>query len=237
MDPDAYTTYFGGIETLKADDVVTLYPTEVELKEYGLSAAQPCSTLSFTVLGEQVTLRIGDFSGSFYYVYREGVPAVYRLSSLAVTWEGADEYALMTRYLMAPDPAALRSVQIEGAELSVQFVNTGAGWLWNDVPLSDETFDSFYLLLCSLRAEYEIEDPVQNILPEMTVTFVYNEPIEEEGQTDYRTDVIRFIPYGIKRHAIEINGEARYAVRSTYVSTILSALGGLWDGQVLELSW
>ena len=236
VDPDAFKTYFGDLNTLKATDVVTLYPTEVELREYGLSAEQPRSVLSFTVLGEQVTLRIGDFSGSFYYVYREGVPAVYRLSALAVTWEGADEYALMTRYLMTPDPDTLREIRVEGTGVSAQFVKTSTGWNWNGDPLSGETFDSFYRLLCSLRAEYEIEDPVQNILPEMTVTFVYDEPTGEE-EPEYRTDVIRFVPYGIKRHAIEINGEARYAVRSTYVSAILSALSGLWDGQVLNLSW
>ena len=237
VDPDAFETYFGGLKSLKAEDVVTLYPTDVELKEYGISADAPKNTLSFTVLGETVTLRIGNFSGDFYYVYREGIPAVYRLSALSVTWDGADEYALMSRYLMAPDPDTLHSIQIEGEGVSGQFIRTETGWLWKDAPLSEETFDSFYRLLCSLRAEYQIEDPVQNILPEMTVTFVYNENTQQEGTSGPRTDIIRFIPYGIKRHAIEINGEACYAVRSTYVSTVLSALSNLQDGQVLDSSW
>ncbi len=53
----------------------------------------------------------------------------------------------------------------------------------------------------------------------------------------YRTDVICFIPYGPKRHAIEINGAALYAVRSTYATKVLGVLATLQDGQQVPASW
>ena len=239
VDPDAFETYFGELASLKASGVVTLYPSDVELRQYGLSNTSDYSTLSFTLLGEQVTLRIGNLAGDFYYVYREGVPAVYRLSASDAHWVGVTRYALMSRYLMAPTVDTLREIRIDTKDTSYLFDLTGSGILFNDQSLSAETFEQFYTLLCSVRAEYEMEDPLQNIPPELTVTFVYDEPAVNPQQEDqlYRTEVVRFIPYGIKRHAIEIDGVAEYAVRSSYVSRILSVLPLLEDGQTIDPTW
>ena len=53
----------------------------------------------------------------------------------------------------------------------------------------------------------------------------------------YRTDVVRFIPYGAKRCAIEINGSAAYVVRSAYVTRVLEAMDGLGSGQPVSAAW
>ncbi len=245
VDPDAYETYFGGLGGLEADGVVTMRPTAVDLKEYGLADEDACDGISFTMLGQTVRLRLGRLSGDFYYVLREGVPAIYRLSRLAVTWDDADEYALMSRYLMAPDPDKVQEILIEGGGASYHFTLDNGFVSLDGAPLTADTFDSFYALLCSLRAEYKLGDPAQNIPPDLTVTFVYTDPAgpasspAPDGAQDsfYRTDVIRFIPYGPKRHAIEINGAALYAVRSTYVTKVLGVLATLQDGQIVSAVW
>lgn len=238
VDPDAFNTYFDNLTSLRASGAVTLYPSEAELQMYGLSDANDYTTLSFTLLGKSVSFRIGNCSGGFYYVYREGVPAIYRLAEGDAHWVGVSWYALMSRYLMAPALNSLRQIQIEADGQSYLFDLTGDRVRFNDKYLSDETFGQFYQLLCSVRAEYQMEEPLQNIPPEMTVTFVYNEPARQpQGGQLYRTEVIRFIPYGIKRHAIEIDGVAQYAVRSSYLSRVLAVLPSLSDGQTISPNW
>ena len=245
VDPDAYETYFGELGELEADGVVTMRPTSVDLKEYGLADEEACDSISFTMLGESVRLRLGNRSGDFYYVLREGVPAIYRLSRLAVTWEDADEYALMSRYLMAPALDKVQEILIEGGGVRYHFTLQNGSASLDGTPLTASTFDSFYALLCSLRAEYKLGAPAQNIPPDLTVTFVYTDraaptasPAPEDVEASpYRTDVIRFIPYGPKRHAIEINGAALYAVRSTYATKVLGVLATLQDGQQVSASW
>lgn len=249
VDPASYQTYFGELPQLKALGVVTMNPTDLDLQEYGLSpqSKTPPTVLSFTMLGEPVTLRIGNRSGGFYYLYREGIPAIYRMDALAATWDGVTEYALMSRYLMAPLQSSLRAITITTADATYQFDLTQSPALFGGSTIAPSSMDAFYTLLCSLRAEYEMAEPVQNILPDLTVTFVYDELLPlpaqgddtaaQNGQLPWRTDTIRFIPYGTKRYAIEINGTAQYAVRSAYVAKLLAVLVTLPNGVPASPIW
>lgn len=249
VDPDSYKTYFGELSQLKALGVVTMNPTDLDLQEYGLSpqSKTPPTVLSFTMLGETVTLRIGNRSGDFYYLYREGIPAIYRLDALAATWDGVTEYALMSRYLMAPLQSSLRGITITSGDTSYQFDLTQSPALFNGSTIAPPSMDAFYTLLCSLRAEYEMAEPAQNIPPDLSITLVYDElatapaaggsTATQDGQLPWRTDTIRFIPYGTKRYAIEINGTAQYAVRSAYVAKVLAVLATLPNGAPASPIW
>ena len=238
VDPDAFNTYFDDLASLKASGVAILYPSNFELQQYGLADTDRYATLSFAMLGRQVTLRIGLCANDFYYIYREGVPAIYRLAADDAHWTGVSWYALMSRYLMAPTAESLRQIQIDADGKTYLFDLTGSRIRLNDQYLSNETFGQFYQLLCSVRAEYQMEEPLQNIPPEMTVTFVFDQPAAQpQGDQYYRTEVVRFIPYGIKRHAIEIDGVAEYAVRSNYLAQVLTVLPNLQDGDFIDPNW
>lgn len=250
VDPDSYKTYFGELPQLKALGVVTMNPTDLDLQEYGLlqQSKTPPTVLSFTMLGETVTLRIGNRSGDFYYLYREGIPAIYRMDAFAATWDGVTEYALMSRYLMAPLQSSLRAITITSADASYQFDLTQTPALFNGSTIAPSSMDAFYTLLCSLRAEYEMSEPAQNIPPDLSITLVYDElspppaagggtAVQNDGQPAWRTDTIRFIPYGTKRYAIEINGTAQYAVRSAYVAKLLAVLATLPNGTPVSPTW
>jgi len=251
VDPDSYETYFGDLGTLAADGVVTMNPTDVDLEVYGLAEKDAPEILRYTMLGETITLRIGSKGSGFYYLYREGVPAIYRLPELSVTWDDATRYALMSRYLLAPDAADVREIDIEtdGIVRRLVFEDTGSVTL-DGTPLTAAVADSFYKLITSLRAEYELTDPVDNIAPAMTLTFIYRDRVRgaaaaspapsaapSAAAAGYRTDVVRFIPYGAKRCAIEINGSAAYVVRSAYVTRVLEAMDGLGSGQPVSAAW
>ena len=238
VDPDAFNTYFDDLASLKASGVAILYPSNFELQQYGLADTDRYATLSFAMLGRQVTLRIGLCADDFYYIYREGVPAIYRLAADDAHWTGVSWYALMSRYLMAPTAESLRQIQIDADGKTYLFDLTGSRIRLNDQYLSNETFGQFYQLLCSVRAEYQMEEPLQNIPPEMTVTFVFDQPAAQpQGDQYYRTEIVRFIPYGIKRHAIEIDGVAEYAVRSNYLAQVLTVLPNLQDGDSIDPNW
>ena len=258
-DPQAFETWFGGLCALRADGVVTLDPSGAELQEYGLTEQNCRQLLRVTALGKTVTLRLGASTGEFCYLLREGVPAIYRLPEKKVIWDGATEYALMSRYVAAPRASALAGLLIEDETGSWRIELQDNAVTLNGTPVSREAFDSFYLLLCSLRAEYELPEPPQQIAPALTVTFFYKEQaaagagaraaadtgMEEEGQAapvqdplaNCRRMQLRMIPYGARRYAIEIDGEARYAVRGVYLTQVLAALPALLDGQMVESSW
>lgn len=247
-DPQALVTWFGGLCGLRADGVVTLNPTQAELQEYGLAEGSCRQILRVTALGRTVCLRIGESTGEFCYLLREGVPAVYRLPREKAIWDGATEYALMSRYVAAPLQGELSGLLIEEPAGSWQIALQGGEVTLNGTPVSREAFDSFYLLLCSLRAEYELEEPPQQIAPALTVTFFFKEAAAGggAGQPDQpgaaqpaagRQLKLRLIPYGVRRYAIELDGEARYAVRGAYLTQLLAALPALLEGQPVDSSW
>jgi len=75
-------------------------------------------------------------------------------------------------------------------------------------------------------------------LPELSLTFWYTQTAEELAtRTPARSTTVRFLPYGLRRYAIEVDGVARYAVRAAYVSKVTETMLSLRDGMEITSAW
>lgn len=239
-DTESLTACFFSLNTLQAGRVVQLTPTPEELVSYGLTnqSGDWVHPLYYTINGEETRLALGNRSGDYYYICKEGIDAVYTLPIAQMGWENADYFALMNRNLFAPNMEEVAQIEAvvrtENGTDKYVFQLDGTTAVCNGISLSDRDFSEIYQLLISFEAEYEMEDPAENILPELTLTFTMN-PEEEDAKA--QTHTVRFIPYGLRRHAIEVDGEARYAIRSSYVQTVAAGLSAIVQGQAVASGW
>lgn len=235
-DTESLQSFFGGLTNLKALSVVQLSPTLDELVSYGIldNAGQPVHTLTFGSGDTMIALSVGNRSGEYYYVYKSGVNVVFSLALDDMTWDNVSFYLLMSRWPLAPLMADVASITAQTENGAYEITIDGATANCNGMPLSDRTFAQLYQLLFSFQAEYEIDGQLQPILPDLTLTIRYRAPGADGAP---RTDVVRFVPYGLRRDAIEINGTALYAVRSTYAARVSEILLNLYDGMEISSSW
>lgn len=237
-DTDRLHSFFDGLFDLRARSVVQLFPTADELKSYGILTddGTPATLLSYAYKGAETRLYIGNRSGDYYYVYKEGVAAVYAVTLENACWDGVAYYPLMARHLLAPLPQSVASITVTTSVGSYDILldDSGETGSVNGEPLSDRTFGQLYQLLFSVEAQYPMEQAADPTLPELTLTVLYR---EQDAAGQPRTDVLRLIPYGLRRHAIELNGVAHYAVRSGYVQQVTETLRTLHDGVQISTSW
>ena len=139
---------------------------------------------------------------------------------------------------MAPTAESLRQIQIDADGKTYLFDLTGSRIRLNDQYLSNETFGQFYQLLCSVRAEYQMEEPLQNIPPEMTVTFVFDQPAAQPQGDQYYPHRDRAV-YSL-RHQTACDRDrrrGRVCVRSNYLAQVLTVLPNLQDGDFIDPNW
>lgn len=239
VDSAQYKNYFVRLHELQASSIVQLFPSPEELASFGLAPDNPAGiSISFTFGKQTTSLRLGNRSDDIYYVYKEGVPAVYTLPLAQTPWDNVTYYALMSRFIAAPNLTQIDRIEVDFPDGGYDITVDGTTASCNGVSLSQRTFGGLYQLLCAARAEYELTSPPETTLPELTLTFWYRQTEEElAAKTPARSMTVRFLPYGLRRHAIEVNGVARYAVRSTYVSKVTETLLALRDGMEVSPTW
>lgn len=231
-DPERLRENFADLNTLTADRVVHLHPSDGELSSYGVTRADGswACPLRYTINGEETTLYLGNRSGDFYYICKDGVGALFGLPLDQMGWENADLFALMCRTLFAPAQQDVAEIQIETADRAYTLTLDEVGGAdCGGTRLSDRSFERLYGLLLSCRAEYELDSRVENIRPDLTMTF------KMRGSDE--THTLRLVPYGLRRHAIELDGEALYAVRAGYVQAVTAALEAAAAGRDFSVSW
>lgn len=239
VDPAQYENYFARLHDLQATSIVQLFPSPEELASFGLAPDNPAGiSISFTIGKQTTSLRLGNRSDDIYYVYKDEVPAVYTLPLAQAPWDTATYYALMSRFIAAPALAAIDRIEVTFPEGEYEIVVDGETASCNGVSLSQRTFSGLYQLLCGARAEYELTTPADPTLPELTLTYWYRQSPEEiAARTPQRSMTVRFLPYGLRRHAIEIDGLARYAVRGTFVTKVTETILSLRDGMEITPTW
>lgn len=239
VDPTEFENYFARLHELRASSIVQLFPSPEELASFGLAPDNPAGiSISFTIGKQTTTLRLGNRSDDVYYVYKDEVPVVYTLPLTQVPWDNVTYYALMSRFVAAPNLAQISHIEVSFPDGQYDIVVDGQTASCNGVWLSQRTFSGLYKLLCGARAEYEITGPADSTLPELTLTFWYTQTAEELAtRTPTRSTTVRFLPYGLRRYAIEVDGAARYAVRAAYVSKVTETMLSLRDGMEITSAW
>ena len=230
LDGEQYTAFFGRCMQMKAEGVYSFSPSESEMEECGLKA--PACRLAIEYGNEKSTLLLGNKTGNNYYVYKEGVPLIFTVPEVYCSFEGVTRYQLESRYLMAPKREKVASVMVNtyaGQEDAFLVdVNTEGGAV-DGQKLSEYTFSGVYQLLCSLRAEYQLEEIVPYTETD-SIKLVY---LYKDGTRD----TVELVPYGVKRYAVFLNKKAVCAVRSSYGEKVINTLSQISEGQKIDAEW
>ncbi|MEG1932496.1 MAG: DUF4340 domain-containing protein [Pygmaiobacter sp.] len=239
VEPAALESFFPSLSTLCASSVVQLYPTPEELASYGIFVSDHSTetALSFSIDGHTTELLIGNLSGDYYYVYKHGVNAVFALPLTQVTWGDVSFYGLMSRNIAAPTLSSLSHIAVHTPDADYEIDINGNTATCNGISLSDHTLADLFALLCSVRAEYELTDPPEIIAPELTIVYTFLPDAAAKAGAAPKTLTLRLIPYGLRRDALELDGVARYAVRSTYAAKVNETLLSLRDGMEISPIW
>lgn len=230
LDSEQYTAYFGRCMQLEASAVFAVAPTREELSACGLT--EPYATLSIQYDGERADLKIGNKENENYYMYKEGTNAIFLVPEKLCSFMGASRYALESRYLMAPPREKVASIMVSayGAEEQDFLIDVRAlGGLVDGQSLSEDTFGGLYQLICSLKAEYPLEEEVPYTETD-SIKIIY---LYQNGSRD----MVELVPYGVKRYAIFLNRQAQYAVRSGYGEKLIATLSQISEGQKIDPTW
>lgn len=222
---------------LEADSVVALSTDEETLAKYGLD--EPYKQLDLSVKGRTYTYKcspIPDEEG-YYYLVRNGLKAIFRVSGETLTWAEYDYLAIASAIIFAPyidDTETIRLDFGDGVEHVLKSncpdVSTDLAVTYNGSteidPANYRTF--FSLIIYSSADEFLTGDEDLSVDPILTITYV---------QQDGTTDVVKFIPISARSVAIEYNGEAQFYMRAEFIDKIERELENLVNGEKVTATW
>ena len=222
---------FPSVMQIKATEVYIVRPSAQDLIGCGITEGSP--TLTIVCGNEKSELIIGTQAENGYYVYKKSANVIYIMPAMYYTFEDATIYTVATRYVMAPPREEVASISVQGPEVGQYFLidilETGGGAI-DGQRLSNSTFAGVYRMICSLRGEYILDEPI----------------VATEGTTEMQIVIqylngdrltVTLVPYDAKRCAIFINGEAAYLVRTAYVEKLMHTLNQITEGQIIDPTW
>ena len=225
VDPVAFDTFFGTSPTILAAG--TAAPgAEID----------PATATKLTLTGQggqSVTLLLGGQNAEGLTLAKvQGSETVYLLASRFTAFTGVNEYALISRFLVAPAMTEVANITVitpGSGDFFIIDIYEGTG-IVDGATLSESTFGGLYRLLCSLQAEYQLAAQVENTNVG-SVTLAYH-------FTDGTATTVKLVPYETGRYAIFINEEnTGYAVRSAFPEKVLNTLRQITNGQIISPEW
>ncbi len=229
-DDEWVDSLFATAMRIKANGVYAYSATTQNLQDCGVTESSP--TLVVTYNGEESTLVIGSKTENGYYVYKKEANIIYTMAEIYYTFEDANLYTVATRYIMAPPIEDVASITVRGKEddayymIDIQDEGTG---LIEGQRLSERTFSTVYQLICSLKGEYILDEPlVQGELSDVQIIITY-----KNGEQQ----IVSLVSYDDNRYGIYINQEAHYLVRKAYAEKVFRTLKQISDGQVIDPTW
>ena len=227
------TAVFG----LEADSVVALSTDDATLAKYGLD--QPYKQLDLSIKGRTYTLKcspIPDEEG-YYYLVRNGLKAVFRVSGKTLTWAEYDYLDIASAIIFAPYIDDTEYVTLDFGDGVKHELKTNCPELSTDLkvtyngstevdPASYRTF--FSLIIYSSADQFLTGEEDLSVEPSLTITYV---------QKDGTTDVIKFIPISARSVAIEYNGNAQFYMRAEFIDKIARELNNLVNGETVSATW
>lgn len=251
VDGENFYNVAGPATSMRADSVVTIFPTADQLKEYGFDNPQAVYSAVKTD-GTTVNVKVGkDCFGdpakenaepstevTGYYIMVDGIDAVFYIQAYSLSFMDVSEFAVLSQIAFGPDIYKLESFTIEAQGKTYQFdltqtqVNenrTEASGTLNGVKLDDAQLSNFYVYVVSALAEgLYTEKPTGD--PVLTYTF----RSLEEGVEPL---VVEFHDIGDRKASITINGQTRFSTRMAYVTTFMSNIEALQNGGTINYNY
>lgn len=221
-------TFAAVLSSITADSVVSVYPTEEQLKSFGLK--NPRSTAEYEISGVKVSLYLGDIKDGKYYVMRKGVPIVYLVHVAYVPWSEIGYEFIASDLILNIPIVDVKSVAIKGKGLDYKFELEGEGdetkASYSGGELDIANFRKWYTVLMITRVE-EITNENIKIEPELTLTFSY----KSSGRKD---TVVEFTPVGLRRYFCSIDGQGDVLVLAEQIDKIVKDTNKLIKGEAIS---
>ena len=250
-DGDNFYNVAGPATALRADSVVAVYPTEEQLKEYGLENPQATYAATMTD-GTQLRLRVGNAcygdptdedaepssSITGYYFMADGIDAVFYVDYGGLSFMTVSEFDMLSQVAFGPDIDAIETFIVEAQGKNYQFdltqtqasdTRTETSGTLNGVALDDDKLTDFYVYVISALAEGLYTDTPSGA---PILTFTFNSLDENVAPL-----VVEFHDIGDRKASITINGQTRFYTRMAYVTTFYSNLDALENGEEINLNY
>ncbi len=247
--------------TLTADEVIALNPNSAQLKEYGFDKP----TMTVTVKSSdnkthKLTVGKGIYcdedpseveSGhthtiEYYYVMYDSKNVVYKITASTLSWLTLDVQSIISKYVLTPMITDVEriDVTVDGKKYTmdlthktVKATQSGesdkeelASAMVNGKSVSTTNFKDFYQFLIQVTVDSLVTDkPTES--PRMTITYHYKAAANKDD------DVLQFVPYGERRVAVVVNGEANFVTRSAYVDRAVENLAAIAEGKTINPNW
>lgn len=229
-DDEWVDSLFSSAMRMKASEVYAYSATAQNLQDCGITENSPVLTITYH--DETSTLVIGNKTEKGYYVYKKEANTIYIMAETYYTFADANFYTIATRYIVAPPMEEVASITVRSKEDDAYYmidIQDEEAGLIEGQKLSARTFTTVYQLICSLKGEYILEEPlVQSELSEVQIIFTYKNGEQE---------IVSLVSYDANRYAIYINQEAHYLVRKAYAEKLFRTLKQISDGQVIDPTW
>lgn len=250
LDTDNVAEVVDPAVSLKANAVVGIFPTQEELREYGLLDPQAVYT-AYRLDGMMYQLKIGNAcysdpttdeepgsSITGYYVEVVGCDAVYYIRSSSLVFMSMSTFDMLSQISFAPEIVKVdtMTVQAEGAEYLFDFTtttddggSTTTSATVNGKEVDNDKLVNFYVYMVSVLANDLYTTP-QTGAPALSLTFQFNDSSVDPL-------VVTFHDIGDRKASITINGETRFSTRWTYVSSFFSNIKLIANNEAINPSY
>lgn len=249
---------------ISADTVVGINPTAADMEKYGFD--DPEMTLVMDAVDKKYshTLVVGkgisceetddpdtleeghEHEITSYYCLLDDDNAVYAVPASSLSWLTLDIKDILSDYVVNPRLNNVDTVTVKLDGKTYEFKVTGEQTVvsdgessevtsdttkvtYNGKQLDVEKFRNYYVFLNGITAE-DIVDEQPDETPVMEIRYHYRD-------SELSDDVVKLIPYGNSRIAVELNGSASIVSRSAFVDRAAENTEKLINGKEINPYW
>lgn len=209
------STWANGAFGMSAQGVAAVNPGRDALAAYGLDAPETEVTLTSSA-GDTLKLSVSAPREGVCYLLREGVPLIYRVSQADVGWRTATVETLTGSVFPPMEDEAVAGLEIRGQGEDYRFTRENGAVRAGGKTVTEDRFAQVIDAALRIPPEYLGETAQPSLEPALTITVSYT----EEGR---ESDTLRLIPTGSGSLYLELNGEARFTARESYLGALLQA--------------
>lgn len=241
---------------ITAESVVDININEDKYAKYGfknptmkLQMQAKKKKYSHTVLfGDKTKDENGNVA---YYCIIDSRDVVYRVLASDLMWLTLNVNELLSDYIINPILDDVSIVEIDVNNKNYKFSISGKSGtstpdsltsiseedivedttqvLYNGKKINKDKFRSFYIFLNSLTAIGSITDEPSG-KPVMTISYTYRD-------SSRKTDVVKLIPYGNSKVAVNLNGDTKLVARSAYVDRAIENIQKVINNKEINAYW
>ncbi len=214
IDEEQLSSIVSSLHALSADKAVVLYPTEEDLKTYGL--AEPFCSLNLISEEENTAFHISRLSSDeTVFLMKDGTPTIFQLSSKKLPWLFMSLETLTEKNIFRSNYDDCTTFSIQTEHDKYRFTKWDGLVLFGNREIDETDFKNLFKKASTLIPSSLNFYPVKEKSALLTLTFSYTNP-------EKNSDIIRFFAYNEDKLSLSINNESRFLVKKELAEDILT---------------